>query len=118
MRRFAEIFDKVISEWPESIAICDNGVPAPDAEGHYFPALTIAKKAAESAFGGPASDTHECLMVWSIYGVLHRHALSAIRRNEFEIQPGLIPRQEFETAYWEDLQVEGWEALREEYHRN
>ena len=94
MRTFDEIFDAVISSWPNEIDLADAGVPRPDAEGHLFPQLSEA---------------------WRI--ALHRHAMRRSRAGETTVRPREIPKAEYEAKYWADLHTSTWTTLLAEYQR-
>ena len=117
MRRFDEIFATVIERWPSEIDLSSAGVPAADAGGHFFPHLSAARDEAESAFSqNPGS--FESLMVWSIFGVLHRHAMERSRAGTRILRPRLVPCEEYEAKYWADLHTEDWPSLLPGYQRD
>jgi hypothetical protein len=116
MKRFDEIFEEVIAHWPDEIDLADAGVPALDAEGHFFPTLSAAWHEAESAFDhDPGS--FESLMVWSVFGVLHRHAMELARSGVYVLRSKSVPREEYEEEYWADLHTEDWPSLLPQYER-
>lgn len=57
-------------------------------------------------------------MVWSIFGVLHRHAMRLARDGETLLELNTVPKSEFEEEFWQDLHEEDWVELLPYYSRD
>ncbi len=125
---FAEIYDRIITLWPEEVPISDgyqtteseghvrtpSNVPA-DGEAYYFAALSKIWYQVEEEVGH--EDTWGALMVWTMFQVFHGQSrelfkAGAVSLNTREVVPATIEEQ-----YFLNLQTNGWEEERLAYER-
>jgi len=107
--KFNDLYNSVIEFWPRDIVVNDNGVPSPEADGHYFPSLSNARKTVEDITGD--DDPWLSLMVWTMFQEFHKEAMKAARSGLDCISPGNVSLEALETRFFDNLHEQEWQHL-------
>lgn len=110
--KFNDLYLKTILYFPIEIDISD-GKYIEDTDGFYFGSLSNAWNMAETRTQNKWQD----LLIWTIFGYLHKKAISLFNSKKSDIMNLLtvIDMEELEKNFLIDLQEEGYEDMLEEY---
>ena len=110
--KFNDLYSKTIVYFPNEIDISD-GKYIEDSDGYYFGSLSNAWNMAEPR----AENKWQDLLIWTIFGYLHKKARSLFNSKESEIMtlPTVIDIEDLEKDFLSDLQEEGYEDMLKEY---
>ena len=96
---FSALFEKTLALWTSVVSISDGQLI--DETNASFPCITSAWERAEEA--AEQLSEWQQLMVWAIFGGLHRKARSAFERGETAIEVAMVDRVYVERKFSENL---------------
>lgn len=112
MGKFDEKFIEVLLLWPEEIDI-SNGKIIGD-NGFYSENLSIVWNHVESEIG--QSDAWKDMLVWSIYGYLHKEARDSFINGTYKLYPRKIRRDSIFVIFHQNLiYAEGYDDVLLEF---
>lgn len=108
--KFSEILQRVLSLWPKSIDL-SKGYLINETKGYHSKDLNDAHEKAEQ-YVDPSNE-FDLLMVWVIFGVLHKKAKAiAVADGKKQLMLDEVSIEEFRASYSEALAPDDWLEFR------